>query len=185
MKLTTTVYKYKRFAHWGLLLLVAAIIIFFFFSGSLNPVVNLLGIVVLFFLAIYSALRPKSIFSLRSVDERKLVITPDELIWGNWRMPIQDVQKLELYIYSFNNFKYNKIKGEGRKLGHPSEYGDKNTIAFLYKGIRYDLTFFLGTFEHYDILVRIMQSWRNKGITFSAKSYFTDSYIREQVNIPE
>lgn len=181
MKLTTSVYKYKRFAPWGLLLLVAAIIIFFFFSGSLNPVANLLGIVVLFFLAIYSALRPKSIFSLRSVDDRKLVITPDELIWGNWRMPIQEIQKLEVYIYAFDNLKHVRTRSGGRKFFTSTEYGDKNTITFFYQGIRYDLIFYLGTFEHYDMLVRIIQRWREKGVVFSAKSAYTDSYIREQV----
>lgn len=181
MKLTTTVYKYKRFAHWGILLLVTAIILFFSFSSSLNPVINLLGIVLLFFIAIYAALRPKSIFSLRSVDDRKLVITPDELIWGTWRMPIHEIQKLEVYIYAFDNFKHIRTKSGGRKFFYSTEYGDKNTITFFYQGIRYDLIFFLGTFEHYDMLFRITQRWREKGISFSAKSAFTDTYIREQV----
>lgn len=181
MKLTTTVYKYKRFAHWGLLLLVAAIILFFYFSVAMNPALSMIGIALLFFIAIYSALRPKSIFSLRAVDERKLVITPDELVWGTWRMPIQEIKKLEVYIYAFDNFKHVKNKSGGRKFFYNTEYGDRNTITFYYQGIRYDLIFYLGTFEHYDVLFKITQRWREKGIVFSAKSAFTDSYIREQV----
>lgn len=181
MKLTTTVYKYKRFAHWGLLLLVAGVILFFFFSGSLNPLMNLFGIVALFSLAIFAAIKPKSIFSFRSVDDRKLVITPEELIWGTWRMPVQEIQKLEIYIYAFDSFKQVRTRSGGRKFFTNSEYGDRNTISFFYKGGRYHLVFYLGTFEHYDVLVRIIQSWREKGIVFSAKSAYTDNYIREQV----
>lgn len=179
MKLTTTVYKYKRSAPWMIVLMVMATVLFFFFSSSLPPIINALGIAVLVFLAVYAVLRPKSIFSIRSVDERKLVLSPDELIWGVLRMPIQEVEKLDLYIYAFDSFKHPAMISAGRKI-LTTEYGDKNTISFLYRGVGYDFIFYLGTFKHYDTLIKIMQSWREKGIDFSARSAFTDSYIREQ-----
>jgi hypothetical protein len=181
MKLTTTVYKYKRSAPWMIVLMVLATALFFFFSSRLHPLMNAFGVALLVFLAVYAVLRPKSIFSLRSVDERKLVLTPDELMWGTWRMPIQEVEKLDIYIYAFDTFKHPATISLGRKI-FTTEYGDKNTITFVYRGIKYDLTFYLGTFNHYDTLFKIMQSWREKGINFTARSAFTDSYIREQEN---
>jgi Ca2+/Na+ antiporter len=180
MKLTTTVYKYKRSAPWMLVLMVLGTVLFFYYSSALNPIMNLLGIALLIFFAVYAVLRPKSIFSLRSVDDRKLEITPDELIWGTLHMPIQEVEKLEIYIFAFDTFKHPTGSVMGQKAT-VTEYGDKNTIAFVYRGVKYDLIFYLGTFKHYDILVKIIQSWREKGIDFSARSAFEDSYIREQV----
>jgi len=180
MKLTTTVYKYRRSAPWMIALIALGTVLFFFFSTTLHPLMNVFGIALLIFFAVYAALRPKSIFSPRVVDERKLVLTPDELVWGTWRMPIQEVEKLEIYIYAFDAFKH-PATGSGWLKIFTTEYGDKNTITFFYRGARYDLTFYLGTFNHYDTLVQIMQRWRDKGIDFSARSAFTDSYIREQV----
>lgn len=179
MKLTTTVYKYKRSAPWMIVLMVLATTLFFFFSRNFPPLVNAFGIAVLIFIAVYAVLRPKSIFSLRSVDERKLVFSPDELIWGILRIPIHEVEKLDVYIFAFDSFKHPAMTSVGRRISI-TEYGDKNTIAFTYRGVRYDLTFYLGTFKHYDTLVKIMQGWREKGIELSARSAFTDSYIREQ-----
>lgn len=181
MKLTTTVYKYKRSAPWMIVLIGLATVLFFFFSSKLPPLVNLFGIALLVFFALYAVLRPKSGVSIRSVDERKLVLTPDELMWGTWRIPINEVEKLDIYVHAFDTFKHN-ARGSGKRTIYTTEYGDRNTITFVYHGIRYDLTFYLGTFVHYDTLVQIMQCWREKGIYFSARSAFTDTYIREQVN---
>ena len=181
MKLTTTVYKYKRSAPWMIVLMVLATVLFFFFSATFPPIMNAIGIGLLILIAVYAALRPTSIFSIRAVDERKLMLTPDELMWGTWRMPIHDVEKLEIYIHAFDAFKH-KTSSLGKTKPIATEYGDRNTISFVYSGTRYDLTFYLGTFNHYDTLIQIMKSWREKGIDFSARSAFTDSYIREQEN---
>ncbi|MBO9199399.1 MULTISPECIES: hypothetical protein [Niastella] len=180
MKLTTTVYKYRRSAPWMLALMVVATVLFFYFSSSLHPLFNLLGIALLIFFAVYGVLRPKSIFSIRSVDDRKLVLTPDELIWGTLHIPIQEVEKLKVYIHAFDTFKHQNAGPVGRKL-LTTEYGDRNNISFAYRGVGYDLIFYLGTFNHYDILVKIMGRWREKRIDFSARSAFEDSFIREQV----
>lgn len=161
-------------------LMVLGTVLFFFFSSALPAYVNLIGIALLIFLAIYAVLRPRSIFSIRSVDDRKLELTPDELIWGTLRIPIGEVEKLDVYIFAFDTFKHHTTSLMGRKAT-VTEYGDKNTLAFTYRGVTYDLIFYLGTFKHYDVLVRIIQSWRQKGIDFSARSAFEDSYIREQV----
>jgi hypothetical protein len=181
MKLTTTVYKYKRSAPWMIVLMVLATVLFFFFSTTFHPIINAIGIALLILFSVYAALRPKSIFSLRAVDDRKLILTPDELMWGTLQMPIHDVEKLEIYIHAFDTFKH-QTTGLGPLKTFNTEDGDKNTISFVYRGTRYDLTFYLGTFNHYDTLIKIMKSWREKGIVFSARSAFTDSYIREQVN---
>lgn len=179
MKLITTVYKYKRAAPWMIGLTALATILFFFFSSAFPSFVSGLVVALLIFLAIYAALRPKSIFSVRSVDDRELVFTPDELIWGTLQMPMDELEKLEIYIYAYDTFKHQNTGFVGRKT-FTTEYGDRNTITFVYRGVSYDLIFYLGTFSHYDTLIQIMQRWHEKGIAFSARSAFTDSYIREQ-----
>ncbi|NML19527.1 hypothetical protein HHL16_01520 [Pseudoflavitalea sp. G-6-1-2] len=180
MKLTTTVYKYKRSAPWLILLLVTATALLFIFSSRLNLWVSVLGVVLLFSLAVYAALRPKSLFSIRSADERLLTFTPDELIWGTVQMPIQEVEKLKVYIHAFNTFKHS-ASGNPKKHLYNTEYGDRNSISFVYRGTSHSLIFYLDTFEHYDILIKILQSWRGKGIELTARSAFSDSYIRKNV----
>lgn len=73
-------------------------IIFFFMSSSLSPMMNLIGMGLLVFFALYAAIRPQSLFSLRSVDDRKLIFTPDEIIWGTVIMPVKELEKIEIYI---------------------------------------------------------------------------------------
>ncbi|HTF27787.1 MAG TPA: hypothetical protein VK625_03025, partial [Flavitalea sp.] len=69
------------------------------------------------------------------------------------------------------------------KRRYTVEHGNKNTLSFKYRNIPYDLTFFLGTFEHYDVLIQILKEWEAAGIPFKARSAFHDSYIREQVEL--
>lgn len=174
MKLTTTVYKYKRAAPWMLVLLVLATFFVFFLAVYWASRC--------WYFCIVAVLRPKSILSVRSVDDRKLVFTTKMLIWGTVQMPVVEVEKLEIYIYAFDAFKHH---GEDARIGKAvvTEYGDKNTIAFVYRDVKYDLTFYLGTFEHYDTLVKIIKHWQKDGINLSARSAFTDSFIRKQVNL--
>lgn len=180
MKLTTTVYKYKRSAPWLILLLVTATVLLFIFSSRLNLLASVLGVVIIFSLAVYAALRPKSFFSIRSADERLLTFAPDELIWGTVQMPIQEVEKLKVYIHAFNTFKHSNARVP-KKSQFTVEYGDRNTISFTHRGVKYDLIFYLDTFTHYDTLVQIIRSWREKGVVLSAMSAFPDSYIRKNV----
>jgi hypothetical protein len=180
LKLTTTVYKYKRYAQWMLIGVVVVTLFLFVGSPILPPPINAVGIISIFILAIYAAVKPKSVFSLRSVDERKLAFTEDALQWGNWLIAIHELEKLDIYLHGFDTFRYLTGHAQGRKT-FTTVYGDRNTISFTYRSMSYDLTFYLGTFEHYDMLIRIMQQWREKGIIFSCRSLFTDEYIREQV----
>lgn len=182
MKLTTSVYKYSRFAPWMIVLIALGTVLFFLFSSALHPIMNVIGIIIIAFFAVFAALRPKSIFSIRAVDDRKLVLTPDELIWGTWKIPIHELEKIEVYIHAFDTFKYPTGRISGQVV-FTREYGDRNTISFSYRDTKYDLTFFLGNFVHYDTLISIMRSWREQGLLFSARSAFTDSYIRQQVNL--
>lgn len=156
-------------------------IIFFFMSSSLSPMMNLIGMGLLVFFALYAAIRPQSLFSLRSVDDRKLIFTPDEIIWGTVIMPVKELEKIEIYIHCFESFQFSSSKVDRKKI-ETVGYGDKNTINFTYRGGNHDLTFYLGDFVHYDTLVRIMQCWRERGIIFSARSLYPDSVIRENVN---
>jgi len=133
-----------------IVLMVLATVLFFFFSTTFHPLMNAFGVALLVFFAVYVVLRPKSIFSLRVVDERKLMLTPDELMWGTWRMPIHEVEKLEIYIHAFDTFKHHST-GSGVRKTFTTEYGDRNTITFVYRGIRYDLTFYLGTLPGFQL----------------------------------
>lgn len=178
MKLTTTVYKYKSYAH---LILLFAVILFFVISLLPAPWLYI-GIILFVFIPIYAAIKPRSIFSLRSADERKLIITPDELIFGTMHIPIQEAKKLQVYIYAFDSFRHANTK-RPEKREFISEQGDRNTIAFKYKNNSYHFVFYLGVLADYEVLVRIIQRWRNNGIELSARSAFSDRYIREQTEL--
>ena len=178
LKLTTTVYKYRRYAPLMMVAITAGTILSFLAGSPLN----ILGIITLVGLAIYAGIKPKSIFSVRTVDERKLSFTAEEITWGNWLLPIHELENIDINIYAFDTFRHH-LGNPNRSRTLTIEYGDRNTLAFSYRNTKYALTFYLGTFEHYDTLVKIMEMWREKGINFSAKSMFTDSYIREQVKL--
>jgi len=180
-RLTTMVYKYKRYAPWMVAAYAWATVLFFAFCPSLSPLIVLIAMILFVAVAVYAGLRTKSIFSIRSVDERKLTLTLDELVWGNWLIPITELEDLEVYIHAFNSFRHQETGYNRRKIV-TVEYRDRNQLSFTYRGAKYDLTFYLGTFEHYETLLKILRSWREAGILFSARSAFDDSYIREHVN---
>lgn len=176
-KLTTTVYKYNRYAPWLILLYLTSTILFFVFSKSLPQEATLIAVAFFVSVPIFAGIRSKSIFSLRSVDARELTLNPEEIMWGNWVVPIHEVNNLSIYIFAFDSFKH--IEGIGSRQ---TEFGDKNKLEFKYRGVKYDLTFFLGTFEDYDTLVQIIETWRASGIKLSARTAFEDAYIRQHVN---
>jgi hypothetical protein len=70
-----------------IVLMALATALFFFFSSTFSPLMNAIGIALLICIAVSATVRPKSIFSLPSVDERKLVLAPDELVWGSLQVP--------------------------------------------------------------------------------------------------
>jgi hypothetical protein len=176
-KLTTTVYKYNRLAPWLILLYLVLTISFFVFSKKLPQEVTLIAVAFFVAIPIFAGIRSKSIFSLRSVDDRRLTLNPDQIVWGNRVVPINEVDNLNIYIFAFDSFTH--LAGLG---GRKTEHGDRNKLEFNYKNTKYDLTFYLGTFEDYDTLVQIIETWRAAGIKLSAKTAFEDAYIRQQFN---
>lgn len=180
LKLTTTVYKYKRYAAWLIGGFAVFTVIFFMVSPQLNPLFTLVGIILLVVMVLYGAIRPASVFSIRSVDQRKLIFTSDALQWGTWVMPIHEIEQLDVFIHAFDTFRH-RTGQERRANTFTTEYGDRNSLTFTYRGLQYELTFFLGNFMHYETLLEIMQSWRDAGINFSVRWAFSDEYIRKNV----
>jgi hypothetical protein len=179
--LTTSVYKYKRYAPWMVVAYLVATVLLFSMSEYLPSWFILIAVTFFISIPIYTAIYPKSIFSLRSVDERQLTLNPDEIVWGNWLVPIHDVSNLSVYIFAFDTFQHYQFGPKTKNI--VTEYGDKNKLEFTYRGVQYDLTFYLGNFEHYHTLVQIIEVWRADGINLSARSAFADEYIREQVRL--
>src|SRR5689334_5953519 len=102
-KLTTVFYKYKRFAA-GWIIFYALVVMAFFFIARGNTWLTVLLVVIMVVPPLWAALRPKSIFSLRSWDDRKLILTPDYIQVGNDSYALSDVQAVAIYLAGYNGF---------------------------------------------------------------------------------
>ena len=93
-------------------------------------------------------------------------------------MPVTDLEKLEVYIYAFESFRHRVTKATKISSG---EYGDKNTLSFVYQGKSYDYTFYLGTYQHYKTLLQIVKEWKASGVSVSVRSAFEQDYIEREM----
>ena len=93
-------------------------------------------------------------------------------------MPVNNLDKLEVYIYAFESFRHRMIKATKISSG---EYGDKNKLSFIYLGENYDYTFYLGTYQHYKILLQILKEWKARGVHLTVRSAFEQDYIEGEV----
>lgn len=176
--LITATYKYNRYAPLLVIVYCAATILLFTSSAVIPSPVLVLLIILFLAIPVYAAVKPRSIFSLRYVDEKKLSFTKDHLAWGEIKMPVTDLEKLEVYIYAFESFRHRVIKTSKISSG---EYGDKNTLSFVYQGKSYDYTFYLGTYQHYKTLLQIIKEWKANGVSVSVRSAFEQDYIEGEM----
>ena len=87
---------------------------------------------------------------------------------------------LNIYIYTFDNFKHEEIGSNGLRTT-VIEDGDKNNLNFRFGDQEYDFTFYLSSYEQYLALFQIIGSWQQAGIELKARSAFEDEYIRQQM----
>ena len=142
----------------------------------------LVGIVaaILLLIPIYGAIRPKSFFSVRSVDERKLSIGTESMRWDGMTIPIKEVTDLKIYLFAFDNFRHEEMGASGLRTT-TTEFGDQNKLNFVFQDNEYDFTFYLGDFLQYQTMLKIIKVWQDAGYEVSARSAFDYSYIQKQV----
>jgi hypothetical protein len=174
--ITTSVYKYKPYAPWMLAVYCLSLILLFFFSARMPATAVGIIATILLLLPIYAAVRPKSFFSLRSTDDRKLSIDAENLIWDGVTMPVKDVTKLNIYLFAFEDFKHREMFRM-----KATEFGDQNRLTFQYQEKDYDFTFFLGDFLQYRTMLQIIQAWQKSGYKVSARTAFDYAEIEREV----
>jgi hypothetical protein len=179
MPVTTTVYKYNRYANWMLILYCLAALGLFIFSSGLSSLGVIIYCALLFGLPIYVGINPKSFLSVRRVDDRVLTISNDSIRFGDSLFDIRLLNNLSIFIYAYDNFAHEQSSNGSPT--HVLESGDKNTIHFIYLDEEYELTFFLANYNQYKELYTIVADWQKNLIPVKARSAFDDGYITEQI----
>lgn len=178
--ITTTVYKYNRYAPWILGVYCILLVSLFIFSAYLPPVLVGICAAVLLLLPVYSVIKRKSIFSIRSVDERLLSIEANNVYWDGATIPLNDVTKLSIYLYAFENFRHAE-SGLMSPSSRTTEYGDQNKLSFDYQDKEYDFTFYLSNYLQYQTALQIIKAWQSAGYEVKARTAFADAYIQQEV----
>lgn len=177
-QLTTIFYRYNRFAPVIILLYVVVFVSFFFVSRGLPAYVGGIGFAVLILPPIYVAIRKKSKFSLRRIDERKLTLTPTYIQIGDRQYPVAAL-KIALYIGGFENFRYSK---NNKWITQNSIYGDQNYLSFRVEKKVDDYQFFLRDYKAYEDICAVADAWKQAGVSIVIKEQFTRAFVREHVN---
>jgi hypothetical protein len=175
--ITTTVYKYNPYAPWILGVYCILLFVLFIFSPSLPSLIVGITAVVLLLLPVYAAIRRRSFFSIRSVDDRRLSIDAENIYWDGLTIPVQDVTGLNIYLYAFEDFKHR----ETSLARTATEFGDQNKLSFKFQDTEYDFTFYIADHIQYRTLLQIINAWQNAGHDVLARTAFEYSYIQEQI----
>jgi len=178
--ITTSVYKYKPYAPWMLGAYCILLVLLFFLSPRMPSLAVGIIAAILLLLPIYAAIRPKSFFSIRSVDERKLSIDSGNVYWDGLTIPIKATGKLSIYLFSFDNFRHRELGVNGRNT-LAIEYGDQNTLNFVFQNKQYAFTFYLGDYKQYRTVLQIISAWQKAGCEVSARCAFDDQYIQGEM----
>jgi hypothetical protein len=178
--ITTLVYQYKRYAPWMLVGYCLMILGFFILSALLPTTAVIIYCAVLFALPVYAAIYPKSVFSVRSWDDRKLCIGAENISWEGRDMPVGELENLEIYIFAFDDFKHREDGFNGRQ--HEAiEPGDENKLDFDFQGKSFDFTFFLSDYAQYTDLLQIIENWEHAGYAYHARAAFEPEYIAREM----
>ncbi len=180
LSITTSVYKYKPYAPWIIGTYCILLVTLFMVSTQLPAVVVGICAAILLSIPIYAAIKPKSFFSVRSVDDRKLSINKESIVWDAMTMPVKDLTKLSIYLFSFDNFRHEELGASGLRTT-TTEDGDKNKLNFVFGDKEYDFTFYIGNFSQYQIMLKIINAWQDAGYEVSARSAFDYSYVQKEV----
>jgi hypothetical protein len=178
--ITTSVYKYQRYAPWILGAYCLSLILLFLLSPFMSSVPVGIAASLLLMLPIYVAIRPKSLFSVRSVDERKLSMDAEHIYWSGVTIPVKEVAELKIYLFAFDNFRHRETGTSGLQT-MATEYGDQNKLSFRFENKAYDFTFYLGDYIQYRAVSQIISAWQRAGYRLSARSAFEDSFIQKEI----
>lgn len=176
-KLTTSFYRYRPYAKALIALYVVLTLV------TLYLAMNGTGIyLALFFLVclgppLVAAVWQKSIFNIRSWDDRKLVITYEYIQVGDVKYSWVNIEAVGLYLGGYQGFRHKIMRGDG----YESAYGDDNVLSFRYQGTVQSYDFFLRDFDSYVAICHIVDHWKESGKSFALKQAFTRDYIRGQI----
>ena len=177
--LTTIFYKYNRYALVIVILYVLVFGAFLYFTPRLPRYVTIAGFAILILPPIIAAIRNKSRFTIRRVDERRLILTPTHIQIGEAQYPVAGL-KIALYIAGFDNFKYSK---RNKWITQNTIDGDQNHLSFKVNGKVEDLQFFLRDFKAYENLCSVVDGWLTGGISIVVKEQFKRDFVREHVRM--
>jgi hypothetical protein len=143
---------------------------------------TLVGIAFLVFVLIpvYAAIRPRSLFSIRSVDDRKLSIDSENILWDGVTIPVKNVTELDIYLFAFENFQHDEL-GPSTLPVRVTEFGDQNKLQFIFQDKEYDFTFYIGNHFQYLTLLQIIYAWREAGYELSARNAFNYAEIQKAI----
>ena len=103
----------------------------------------------------------------------------ENIIWDGITMPVNEVAKLSIYLFAFENFRHREL-GVGQPTS-ASEFGDQNKLNFVFQNKEYDFTFYLENYIQYRTVLQIISSWQKAGYDISARSAFDDAYIQSEM----
>ena len=182
-KLTTSFYQYRRFAG-GWIVIYAVLVLVLFFLAKGNTILLTLLIAVMLVPPVMVAVRRKSIFSLRSWDDRKLILTPDYIQVGDVQYPFADVQAVAIFLGGYKGLYAERTLRRSRSLRNPpgggSVVGDNNVLAFRYQGKAQSYEFFLSSYDSYAAICHIIEQWKKSGKSLVLKEQYSRDFIREQ-----
>lgn len=174
----TVFYKYKKSPGIKLILYLLFLLGFFFVARG-NTFLMVLWFATLILPPIVVAVRQRSIFTLRSWDERSLTITADFVQVGEEKFEFKDIQTVAIYLGGFRNL---PMALRRRRKSIPTSEGDDNVLAFRHNGVTRSYEFFLRDFDSYVELCHIIDVWKNSGKSFVLKEQYSREYIRKQLS---
>ena len=150
----TIFYKYNRYALVIIILYVLVFGAFFYISMKMSHYISAVGFIVLILPPIIGAVRKKSIFSLRTWDTRRLVLTPAHIKVGEQEFSVSNL-KIAIYVNGFEGFSYNR-KNRNRWIARNSIYGDGNYLSFRSEKSVEDFQFYLKDYKAYLALYEVL-----------------------------
>jgi hypothetical protein len=175
---TTVFYRYSRYALVIIILYVLVFGAFFYISMKMPPYVTGIGFALLILPPIVSAVRKKSIFSLRTWDQRKLTLTPTHIQVGDKQFQVKDL-KIALFVNGFEGFSYSR---NNKWITRNSIYGDRNYLSFRSEKSVEDFQFYLHDYKAYLALYEVLEAWKKNEVKVVVKESFSQQFVRDQVN---
>lgn len=174
----TVFYKYKNSPAIKLFLYMVFLLLFFFIALD-STVLMIIWAACLIVPPVVVAIKQKSFFSLRSWDDRSLILTADYVQVGEEQFDFKDIQTVAIYLAGYRDFGQVTSRTRGKEMIPVN--GDDNVLAFRHKGATRSYEFFLRDFDSYVALCHIIDAWKNSGKSFVLKEQFSRDFIRGEI----